>query len=43
MKGSVEVRFRCDSMDLAGEVLQDLGCFLKVCWLFQPHTLCELH
>eukprot|EP00903_Cladosiphon_okamuranus_P009887 g9391.t1 len=29
-KGSVEVRLRCDSMDLAGEALQDLGRFLKV-------------
>ena len=29
-KGSVEVRLRCDSMDLAGEVVQDLGRFLKV-------------
>lgn len=30
LKGVVEVRFRCDSMDLAGEALQDLGRFLKV-------------
>eukprot|EP00752_Nemacystus_decipiens_P014985 g13343.t1 len=30
MKGSLEVRFRCDIMGLAGEALQDLGRFLKV-------------
>ncbi|CAM9748712.1 unnamed protein product, partial [Laminaria digitata] len=29
-KGSVEVRLRCNSMDLVGEVVQDLGRFLKI-------------
>lgn len=28
------MRFRCDTMDLAGEALQDLGRFFKVCRLF---------
>lgn len=32
-KDGVEVRFRCESMELAGEALQDLGHFLKV---FRP-------
>lgn len=35
----MEVRFRCDSMDLAGEALQDLARFLKVC---TKRFLCHL-
>ncbi|CAM9176651.1 unnamed protein product [Ectocarpus sp. 12 AP-2014] len=30
LKARVEVRIRCDSMELAGEVVQDLGSFLEV-------------
>ncbi|CAM9237290.1 unnamed protein product [Ectocarpus sp. 6 AP-2014] len=30
LKARVEVRIRCDSMELAGEVVQDLGRFLEV-------------
>ena len=29
-KGCVEIRFRCDNMEVAGEAVQDLGRFLEV-------------